>query len=58
MTYASGHLDTRYGRIESSWKVQDDGTTNYFFTIPEGTSATLLLPGKTPMELKAGKYSF
>ena len=58
MTYASGHLDTRYGRIESSWKVQDDGTTNYFFTIPEGTSATLLLPGKTPMELKAGKYRF
>ena len=58
MTYARGHLDTRYGRIESSWKVQDDGTTNYFFTIPEGTSASLLLPGKTPMELKAGKYSF
>ena len=58
MTFARGHLDTRHGRIESSWQTNADGTVNYTFTIPEGTSATLLLPGKTPMELKAGKYSY
>ncbi len=58
MTYARGHLDTRHGRIESSWQIQADHTVNYSFTIPEGTSATLLLPGKAPKELKPGNYTF
>lgn len=56
MTYARGHLDTRHGRIESSWKSNDDGTTSYEFTVPEGTGATLLLPGQPPKELKPGKH--
>ena len=58
MTYARGHLDTRYGRIESSWQRNSDGTVNYAFTIPEGTSATLLLPNQPAIELESGTYQF
>ena len=58
MTFARGFLDTRHGRIESSWQIQGDGTIGYSFTIPAGTSATLLLPGKASVELEPGEYSF
>lgn len=58
MTYARGHLDTRYGRIESSWQKLADGSVSFIFTIPANTSATLLLPGKAPVELEPGDYSF
>ena len=57
MTHARGHLDTRFGRIESSWQTDDDGSVHYEFTIPQGTTATLILPNKRMQELKAGKYS-
>lgn len=43
MTYAKGHYDSMYGRIESSWFV-DGGFCNYQFKIPANTSATLYLP--------------
>ncbi len=56
MTFAQGHLDTAFGRIESSWQRQADGTVSYQFTVPAGTSATLLLPGCEPHELGAGTY--
>ena len=58
MTYARGHLDTRYGRIESSWQINEDGTVGYLFTVPKGTSATLLLPGKSAIELISGIYRY
>lgn len=58
MTYAKGHLDTRYGRIESSWRITPDGSVSYKFVIPEGSSATLLLPGKEPQELSPGSYTY
>ena len=56
MTFARGHLDTAFGRIESSWQLNADGTADYGFTIPQGTSATLLLPGMPPRELAEGSY--
>ena len=57
MTYARGHLDTRQGRIESSWRRDSDNSIHYHFVIPEGATATLLLPGEEPQELRAGTYS-
>ena len=54
---ASGHYDSRYGRIESSWK-RGGGRIRYEFTIPANTSATLILPGEEPRELEAGRYTF
>ena len=37
------YYDTKYGRIESAWAARDEGFC-YKFTIPEGTSATVVLP--------------
>ena len=58
MTHARGYLDTRYGRIESSWQINSDSSVSFTFAIPVGTSATLLLPGKAPTELKQGNHQF
>ena len=46
MTYAEGHYDSRYGRIESGWKVTGDGV-DYEFAVPANTSATLYLPASS-----------
>ena len=57
MTWAKGWYDTPYGRIESGWK-REGGKVQYEFTIPEGCSATLRIPGIPEQELTAGKYTF
>ena len=57
MTWAKGWYDTPYGRIESGWK-REGGKVRYEFTIPEGCSATLRIPGIPEQELTAGKYTF
>lgn len=56
MTWARGHYDSMYGRIESSWERVADGIS-YRFTIPANTTATLHLGNKT-MELPSGSYHF
>ena len=57
MTWAKGWYDTPYGRIESGWK-REGGKVEYTFTIPEGCSATLRIPGVPERELTAGQYTF
>ena len=58
MTFARGHLDTCYGRIESSWQRHSDGIVSYHFVVPDGTYATLVMPDKSPLELKPGTYNY
>ena len=58
MTFARGHYDSPFGRIESSWTREKDGTVTYSFTVPHGTTATLIIPGKSPQEIKAGHHEF
>ena len=43
MSYARGHYDSMYGRIESEWSVEADAV-NYRFVVPPNTTATLYLP--------------
>ena len=57
MTWAKGWYDTPYGRISSSWKRVGD-RVKYEFTIPEGCTATLRIPGIPEQELGAGSYKF
>lgn len=47
MTYARGHYDSMYGRIESAWEKKGD-KYHYRFVVPANTSATLYLPAATP----------
>lgn len=42
---AEGYYDSMYGRIESRWE-KKEGVTEYRFTIPANTSATVVLPTK------------
>lgn len=42
MTFAKGHYDSMYGRIESAWTKTDKGV-NYSFQIPANTSAKIIL---------------
>ncbi|MCW3805348.1 family 78 glycoside hydrolase catalytic domain [Plebeiibacterium marinum] len=43
MTYAKGYYDSMYGRIESSWKNEND-TCHYRFVVPANTTARLYIP--------------
>lgn len=53
MTFARGHYDSMYGRIESSWR-RDGGRTEYRFTIPANTSATVRLKAARLVECPEG----
>lgn len=57
LTYARGWYDSIHGRIESSWRTEG-GKVVYTFTVPDGTSATLKLPGRKARELGPGHYVF
>jgi len=57
MTWARGWYATPYGYITSSWK-RSGGKVEYEFTVPEGCSATLRIPGIPEQELSAGQYTF
>ena len=54
---ASASYDSIYGKIESSWKKTDSGYT-YSITVPANCTAAVKLPGKGPMVLEAGTYTF
>jgi alpha-L-rhamnosidase len=43
MTFAKGHYDSMYGRIESGWRVEN-GKLIYSATVPANTTAKLYLP--------------
>jgi alpha-L-rhamnosidase len=43
ITFASGHYDSLYGRIESGWKVDNDSLI-YKARIPANTEAEVILP--------------
>lgn len=49
---------TPYGTIVSGWRRQPDGSASYVFEVPEGTTATLRLPGQPERTLTPGQYTF
>jgi len=53
MTWASGHYDSPYGRIASSWRVAA-GMLDYTATVPPNTRATLYLPTRYPKSVQEG----
>jgi len=55
MTFAKGHYDSMYGRIESGWKLEK-GILTYSATIPANTTATLYLPASSEKKVtESGK---
>lgn len=57
MTFAKGHYDSMYGRIESSWEKQKDLYT-YRFVVPANTSATLTLNAVSEEDVKESGKPF
>ena len=51
LTSAQGYYDSMYGRIESRWEC-GAGATEYAFTIPANTSATVILPAQSLKDVK------
>jgi alpha-L-rhamnosidase len=51
MTWARGHYDSMYGRIESAWKI-NQGALNCKISIPANTSATFYLPAQSEKDVK------
>jgi alpha-L-rhamnosidase len=55
ITWAKGHYDSMYGRIESEWKVDaDQGIHYYRFKVPANTTTTLYLPASDLKMVKEG----
>lgn len=58
LTNANASFDSMYGKIKSSWKIEEDNFI-YDVEIPANTTATVILPGTDEQkELGSGKYSF
>ena len=57
MTYAKGHYDSMYGRIESSWEIRD-GVCYYYFTVPANTTATMWLKAPSKNVIISGSNQF
>src|SRR4029079_14933486 len=53
MTWARGHYDSMYGRIESFWKMEN-GSLRYHATVPANTTATLYLPASEASSVREG----
>jgi len=51
MTWAKGYYDSMYGRINSSWKVEN-GVLSFEATVPANTTATLYLPASSERNIK------
>ena len=54
--YVKASIETVHGVCASEWR-ETDGAYTYTFTVPEGVTATVILPGKTA-EIGAGTHSF
>jgi alpha-L-rhamnosidase len=57
ITWAKAHVDTPYGLISSSWKVEN-GVFALTVQVPVDTTCQLTLPDGTTQTLGSGQYSF
>jgi alpha-L-rhamnosidase len=48
-------LRTEFGVIESNWEYSADGRCRWTYSVPEGSSATVVLPGGKTSEVQSGK---
>ncbi len=56
-THARAVYDSVYGKVESGWEKTPDGW-RYTVTVPANCTAALHLPGKAPVTLESGTYTF
>lgn len=57
LTWADAVFDSPYGRIESSWR-QEGHRLQLFVTVPPGTSAEVVVPGRPPVQQAPGSVTY
>lgn len=57
ITWAQARHDSPYGPIESAWRI-DGGTLQLDVTVPPGTAADVILPGRSAETVPAGRHTF
>ena len=56
LSYVKASIESRHGKVAASWK-RENGTVSYEFTVPAGSTATVMLNG-TSTEIGEGTHSF
>ena len=56
LTWAAPRLETRHGRVEVGWRV-DDGRLTVETTLPDGVTGVLRLPDHDDVELTSGTHT-
>ncbi|MBR4859188.1 MAG: hypothetical protein IKU08_08380, partial [Clostridia bacterium] len=46
LTYVKASIEARNGTVKSEWNTEN-GKTTYVFTVPEGSTATVILGGES-----------
>ena len=57
ITWVKAHHDGPYGRITSHWK-REGSKLDLEVTIPPNSSATVVLPGREPVQVGSGRHRF
>ncbi len=57
MGFAKGSIESRRGKIQSYWRYLPDGRVRYEITVPAGTVAKIVLPGKDPVTVSGQTYT-
>jgi alpha-L-rhamnosidase len=57
LSWAKGHYDSLYGRIESTWR-HEAGRFMLEVTVPPNTTATVILPGRGGVTVDSGTHKF
>jgi alpha-L-rhamnosidase len=55
ITWVKAHHDGPYGRITSHWK-REGSKLDLEVTIPPNSSATVVLPGREPVQVGSGRH--
>ncbi|MCB9457976.1 MAG: hypothetical protein H6671_18500, partial [Anaerolineaceae bacterium] len=55
LAWARGTFPTPHGMIEVDWRVEN-GRFQLNLTVPDNTTAEVILPGETAVILKPGQY--
>ena len=56
LTWATAHLDTLHGRIDSAWKIED-GVFEWEYTVPPNTSALVVPPSGESFDALPGRHT-
>ena len=56
ITWACASVETRHGTALIDWKLAEGGGMDAIVVVPPNTTADLVLPGRAPVELAAGRH--